>query len=144
MKDERQSKRIRAPLTKSWVIEIRPKTLVANMLSMSASAISPTCSTPKTNPALFTIAKASSYAHDEEIEDLPRMSTLRRSCGTLLHNAATCVLSDTSNCTVANFPPTVRPDSLWAARQASETRDRASARRATRMTFAPPWSYFEL
>ena len=42
------------PLMKSWVREIRPNTLTVNMASMSASEISPTFSTPSTNPALFT------------------------------------------------------------------------------------------
>ena len=43
-----------APLMKSWVIEMRPKTLTWNMASKSASAMSPILSTPSTKPALFT------------------------------------------------------------------------------------------
>lgn len=42
------------PFIKSCVMEIRPNTLVANMPSMSASEICPTCSIPKTYPALLT------------------------------------------------------------------------------------------
>jgi hypothetical protein len=38
----------------NWVIAIRPNTFVENIPSMSASAISPTCSTPRTYPALLT------------------------------------------------------------------------------------------
>ena len=46
-------------LTKSCVTEISPRTFVANMASISSSAISPTLSTPRTNPALFTASYVS-------------------------------------------------------------------------------------
>ncbi len=46
------------PLMRSWVREMRPKTFVANMVSMSLSWISPTRSTPWAAPALLTAAGA--------------------------------------------------------------------------------------
>ena len=39
-------------------MEMRPKTLTANIASMSASEMSPTRSTPSTKPALFTVPRA--------------------------------------------------------------------------------------
>ena len=46
------------PLTRSCVREMRPKTFVANMVSMSLSWISPTRSTPWAAPALLTAVAA--------------------------------------------------------------------------------------
>lgn len=40
-----------SPRTKSWVKVISPRTLVWNMMSISSSSISPTCSFPYTKPA---------------------------------------------------------------------------------------------
>ena len=69
---------------------------------------------------------------------LPRMSTLRRFCGTLVHSADTWALSVTSSCTTAICPPCCTPADLCAALAASATFISWSVRRATRIRFEPP------
>lgn len=51
---------------------------------------------------------------------------------------ATCVLSDTSSWMAANLPPSATPAALCAAEHSATTFCSASARRASRTTFAPP------
>lgn len=69
---------------------------------------------------------------------LPRMSTLRRFCGTLVHSADTWALSVTSSGTMAICPPCCTPADLCAALAASATLTSWSARRARRIRFEPP------
>ena len=69
------------------------------------------------------------------------MSTLRNSCGTLDHSAATWVLSVTSSCTETIFPPSFTPAALCAASAASATFSSWSARRATRIKFEPAYNH---
>lgn len=134
-----------ARLTRSCVMEIRPSTLVANIASISASAIEPTLSTPCTNPALFTATQrhlSIEYYEGDNADggDTPRISMLRRSCGILSNSEATCALSATSNWMVAIFPPWVAPDSLCAAAAASATVFKASVRRARRIKLEPAYT----
>lgn len=129
------------PRTSSWVIAMRPITLVANIASISSSLMSPTCSRPFTKPALLTdrYYELGYLSWRPFLAYIPRMSTSRSSWGTLVQRAAICALSDTSSWIDANFPPCCNPDSLWAAAQASATFARASALLARRITLAPPW-----
>jgi hypothetical protein len=68
----------------------------------------------------------------------PRMSTLRRFCGTLVHSADTWARSVTSSCTMAICPPCCTPADLCAALAASATFTSWSVRRARRIRFEPP------
>jgi len=139
-------------------MEMRPRTFVLNIVSMSLSWISPTRSVPWAPPALLTATtshtsewgirlggcrqkdKKERCADNKERKkkkSAPRMSTLRNSCGTLDHSAATWVLSVTSSCTETIFPPSCTPAALCAAPAASATFSSWSARRETRIKFEP-------
>jgi hypothetical protein len=77
-------------------------------------------------------------ASGTEIGSLPRMSTLRRFCGILVHSVDTWARSVTSSCTMAICPPCCTPADLCAALAASATFTSWSSRRARRIRFEPP------